>query len=58
MSTASERDNFYFVPESSRRARGFATWAALRSLGRHGVAELVEHSYALCEIGGRHISAP
>lgn len=32
-----------FVPESSRRARGFATWAALRSLGRSGVAELVDH---------------
>lgn len=30
------------VPESSRRARGFATWAALRELGRIGVAELVE----------------
>jgi glutamate/tyrosine decarboxylase-like PLP-dependent enzyme len=31
-----------FVPESSRRARGFATWAALRELGRQGVADLVE----------------
>jgi glutamate/tyrosine decarboxylase-like PLP-dependent enzyme len=31
-----------WVPESSRRARGFAVWAALRSLGRSGVAELVE----------------
>jgi glutamate/tyrosine decarboxylase-like PLP-dependent enzyme len=31
-----------FVPESSRRARGFATWAALRSLGRSGVAGLVD----------------
>ena len=31
-----------WVPESSRRARGFAVWAALRSLGRHGVADLVE----------------
>lgn len=30
-----------FVLESSRRARGFATWAALRSLGRSGVAEIV-----------------
>lgn len=30
------------VPEFSRRARGFAVWAALRSLGRTGVAELVE----------------
>jgi glutamate/tyrosine decarboxylase-like PLP-dependent enzyme len=27
--------------ESSRRARGFATWAALRELGRDGVADLV-----------------
>jgi glutamate/tyrosine decarboxylase-like PLP-dependent enzyme len=31
-----------WVPESSRRARGFAVWAALRSLGRAGVADLVE----------------
>jgi glutamate/tyrosine decarboxylase-like PLP-dependent enzyme len=31
-----------FVPESSRRARGFATWAALKSLGRSGVADLVD----------------
>lgn len=31
-----------YVPESSRRARGFATWAAIRSLGRSGVIELVE----------------
>jgi glutamate/tyrosine decarboxylase-like PLP-dependent enzyme len=36
-----------FVPESSRRARGFATWAALRSLGRSGVAELVDRCCAL-----------
>jgi glutamate/tyrosine decarboxylase-like PLP-dependent enzyme len=31
-----------WVPESSRRARGFAVWAALRALGRTGVAELVD----------------
>ena len=36
-----------YVPESSRRARGFATWAALRQLGRSGVAELVERCCAL-----------
>jgi glutamate/tyrosine decarboxylase-like PLP-dependent enzyme len=30
------------VPEFSRRARGFAVWAALRSLGRRGVVDLVE----------------
>ncbi|HTR71263.1 MAG TPA: pyridoxal-dependent decarboxylase [Mycobacteriales bacterium] len=36
-----------YVPESSRRARGFATWAALRELGRSGVADLVEQCCAL-----------
>ena len=36
-----------FVPESSRRARGLATWAALRELGRDGVAELVDRCCAL-----------
>ena len=35
------------VPESSRRARGFATWAALRELGRTGVSDLVERCCAL-----------
>ena len=38
-----------FVPESSRRARGFATWAALRELGRGGIAELVERCCALAK---------
>jgi glutamate/tyrosine decarboxylase-like PLP-dependent enzyme len=36
-----ERDNYNWVPESSRRARGFAVWAALRSLGRSGLAEMI-----------------
>ncbi len=31
-----------WVPESSRRARGFAVWAAVRSLGRSGVEALVD----------------
>jgi glutamate/tyrosine decarboxylase-like PLP-dependent enzyme len=37
-----ERDADAFTPEASRRARGIPVWAALRSLGRSGVAELVE----------------
>jgi glutamate/tyrosine decarboxylase-like PLP-dependent enzyme len=44
---AATRDPAQWTPESSRRARGFATWAALRSLGRSGVAELVERCCAL-----------
>jgi glutamate/tyrosine decarboxylase-like PLP-dependent enzyme len=35
-----------YVPESSRRARGFATWAALRELGRDGLADLIERCCA------------
>jgi len=33
-----------FTPDSSRRARGVEVWAALASLGRRGLAELVERS--------------
>jgi glutamate/tyrosine decarboxylase-like PLP-dependent enzyme len=35
-------DPFAVVPELSRRARGVPVWAALRSLGRSGVADLVD----------------
>ena len=44
---ADGRDGSSWVPESSRRARGFAVYAALRSLGRRGVAELVGTSARL-----------
>lgn len=43
-----------FVTESSRRARGFATWAALRELGRDGVAELVDRC---CRLARRFADA-
>jgi glutamate/tyrosine decarboxylase-like PLP-dependent enzyme len=36
------RDQVDWTPEFSRRARGFATYAAIRQLGRKGVASLVE----------------
>ena len=46
-------DPFEKVPEFSRRARGVPVWAALRSLGRSGVAALVErlagHARALAD---------
>ena len=46
----SGRDEFSLgdlVPDSSRRARGFAVWAALRELGRSGIADLVERCCVL-----------
>ena len=33
-----------YTPELSRRARGVEVWAALKSLGREGVAEMVERN--------------
>lgn len=44
--TSGPRDQMDWTPEFSRRARGFALYAALRSLGRRGVAQLVDRSCA------------
>lgn len=48
--TESERDPTHYVPELSRRARGFAAWAMLRHLGRAGVADLVERNCQLARL--------
>jgi glutamate/tyrosine decarboxylase-like PLP-dependent enzyme len=40
--TASERDPRDFVPEESRRGRAVPVYAALRSMGRQGLGELVD----------------
>ena len=40
------REPSQYVPELSRRARGVEIWAALKSLGRSGLAELVERCCA------------
>jgi glutamate/tyrosine decarboxylase-like PLP-dependent enzyme len=42
-----ERDSYNWVPESSRRARGFSVYAALRSLGRAGLAEMIDRCCVL-----------
>ncbi len=39
-----ERNEFDWVPEYSRRARGFPAYAALRSLGRSGIVEMIERT--------------
>ena len=42
-----ERDPYNWVAESSRRARGFDVYAALRSLGRSGLADMIDRCCAL-----------
>jgi glutamate/tyrosine decarboxylase-like PLP-dependent enzyme len=56
------RQNYDFTPEASRRARGFAVYAALRSLGRTGLRDLVDrccdHAVHMAELlrqGGAEI---
>jgi glutamate/tyrosine decarboxylase-like PLP-dependent enzyme len=44
------RDNHNWVPEASRRSRGFAVYAALRSLGRNGIACVIDRC---CALAGR-----
>ena len=44
VATGTERDPHEFVPEESRRARGIPVYASLRSLGRRGLAGLVERN--------------
>jgi len=37
-----EREPSAYVPELSRRARGFAAWSMIKTLGRSGIREMVE----------------
>jgi glutamate/tyrosine decarboxylase-like PLP-dependent enzyme len=43
-------DPFEYVPEMSRRARAFPIYAAIRSLGAAGIAEMVERG---CDLASR-----
>jgi glutamate/tyrosine decarboxylase-like PLP-dependent enzyme len=44
LSVSAQRKPNDYTPELSRRARGVEVWAALKSLGRSGIAELVERN--------------
>jgi glutamate/tyrosine decarboxylase-like PLP-dependent enzyme len=46
-----------FTPELSRRARGVEVWAALRSLGRAGVAAMIERNCAQARRFAEKLSA-
>ncbi|CAN5432970.1 pyridoxal-dependent decarboxylase [soil metagenome] len=44
LATTDAREPSHHTPEMSRRARGIEVWAALRSLGRSGIADLIERN--------------
>jgi glutamate/tyrosine decarboxylase-like PLP-dependent enzyme len=43
------REPMQYTPDASRRPRGIELWAALKSLGRSGLTELVERTCALAQ---------
>jgi len=43
------REPAHHTPEASRRARGVELWAALKSLGRSGLCDLIERTCALAK---------
>jgi glutamate/tyrosine decarboxylase-like PLP-dependent enzyme len=53
---AATRDPLDYNPEFSRRARGFAVYAALRTLGRRGIAEVVDRCCAHAQRFGEQLS--
>jgi glutamate/tyrosine decarboxylase-like PLP-dependent enzyme len=44
------REPCNYTPESSRRARGVELWAAMRSLGRDGLREMIERNCRLAKV--------
>jgi glutamate/tyrosine decarboxylase-like PLP-dependent enzyme len=51
------REPWHFAPEASRRARGVELWAAMRSLGRSGLAELIERNCQQAKLFADRLSA-
>jgi glutamate/tyrosine decarboxylase-like PLP-dependent enzyme len=52
-----QREPWFHTPEASRRARAVEIWAALRSLGRFGLADLIEHDCRLAARFAERLSA-
>jgi glutamate/tyrosine decarboxylase-like PLP-dependent enzyme len=46
LAPGTKREPMHYTPEASRRARGVELWAALKSLGRAGLADLIERTCA------------
>jgi glutamate/tyrosine decarboxylase-like PLP-dependent enzyme len=50
------RDGSQWVPENSRRARGFVLYAALRNLGRKGVRQLIDNCCDMAQEFANHLT--
>ena len=55
--TSDRREPWHYVPEGSRRARGVELWAAMRSLGRTGLREMVERNCRAAKMFAERLGA-
>lgn len=51
------REPWQFTPDASRRARGVELWAALRSLGRSGLREMIERNCQQAKLFAQRLRA-
>ena len=49
LASGTRREPMHHTPDASRRARGVEVWAALKSLGRSGLRDLIERTCALAK---------
>jgi len=52
---STEPDPYFYTPEMSRRARAIETWAAINSLGRKGIIDLVERCCSYAELFAKNL---
>jgi glutamate/tyrosine decarboxylase-like PLP-dependent enzyme len=55
LQTSGAREPCHYTPEASRRARGIELWAALRSLGRNGLREMIERNCRFAKVFAQHL---
>ena len=51
------REPWQYTPDSSRRARGIELWAAMRSLGRSGLREMIERNCRQAQLFAERLRA-
>jgi glutamate/tyrosine decarboxylase-like PLP-dependent enzyme len=57
LQTNGVREPCHYTPEASRRARGIELWAAMRSLGRDGLRDLIERNCRLATVFAERLRA-
>lgn len=54
---SAEREPWQFTPDASRRARGIELWAAMRSLGKTGLREMIERNCRQAQLFAERLRA-